>query len=979
MKSNKYRLAVSLVLLMATCGGLWLSVRSSRYFVTARGDTSSAPGSVTYAADTFERSVTSAWGGADSGGAYELSGGGSSDYNVSGGAGTILEPAGGSSRLASLPDASARDVDITLRMRTNAMAAGGSQYVYVLARRARGATEYRGQVRFSTSGSVGLQAIQTVSSIETPLGSEVTVPGLAYTPNNYIWVRMLVVGAYPTTIQMSAWADGQTEPASWQYSVTNSDVDLQEAGMVGLRVYVSSSSTISPVLFGFDDLQVRSAGPPLNLVWKPYLQQLSDTGVIILWSTLSGANPVVRYSTDTSYSASAVGSTRVLSALGAELHRVALTGLLPNTTYCYKIYSDDTDLLPSELLSFQTAPSAGSSTPFTFIAFGDYGQDSVTQRRLRDQMVRDSFRFIITTGDNAYDKGRYQEFNTNVFPVYRDLFDRVGFFPSIGNHDYETDNGAPYLDLFELPATALRASDEERYYSFDYGNTHFVMLDSNAPLDATDSAAADDMFDWLRNDLNWTQQLWKVVVFHHPAYSVNGSTIAAQTKLVPIFETYGVDLVLNGHMHGYERSLPLRGGQVTTPEQGGIVYIVSGGGDAVTTPCGSADWLAFQSCATNKGLYNRINISGNQLTLEAVDDAGAVKDSVTWIKGGPAVNLSPTALSFASQPVGTTSPAQSVALGNTGSAVLTISNIAITGTNAGDFAQTNNCGSSVAAGGNCTINVTFAPTAAGSRAGTLTITDNASGSPQAAGLTGTGSSPGTNLPTVTSFTPASGPVGTVVTIIGSNFTGAKAVAFNGTAASTYTVDSDTQITATVPTGATTGAISVTTPAGTGISGSAFTVTVQPMNLLLNPGFELDSNGNNRPDHWTSNSRFTRTSAQTHSGFYAGKHFATDNSSYTIAQTINNLSAGTTYSFEGWANIPPTSDSFNFKLQVIWRNSKNKPIGTSTIKSYTTSTGGWEQVTANLVAPAGTANAQAWMVVTSLKATIYVDDFIFRMK
>src|SRR5439155_179633 len=83
-------------------------------------------------------------------------------------------------------------------------------------------------------------------------------------------------------------------------------------------------------------------------------------------------------------------------------------------------------------------------------------------------------------------------------------------------------------------------------------------------------------------------------------------------------------------------------------------------------------------------------------------------------------------------------------------------------------------------------------------------------------------------------------------------------------------------------------ISVTTPAGTGISGSAFTVTVQPMNLLLNPGFELDSNGNNRPDHWTSNSRFTRTSAQTHSGFYAGKHSATDNSSYTIAQTIKNL-------------------------------------------------------------------------------------------
>jgi hypothetical protein len=102
------------------------------------------------------------------------------------------------------------------------------------------------------------------------------------------------------------------------------------------------------------------------------------------------------------------------------------------------------------------------------------------------------------------------------------------------------------------------------------------------------------------------------------------------------------------------------------------------------------------------------------------------------------VSLSPTSLAFGNQPVGTPSTAQTVTLSNTGSAALSITSVALTGTNAGDFAQTNTCGSSVAAGGNCAITVTFTPAATGSRTASVSITDNASGSPQTASLSGTG-------------------------------------------------------------------------------------------------------------------------------------------------------------------------------------------------------------------------------------------------
>jgi hypothetical protein len=108
--------------------------------------------------------------------------------------------------------------------------------------------------------------------------------------------------------------------------------------------------------------------------------------------------------------------------------------------------------------------------------------------------------------------------------------------------------------------------------------------------------------------------------------------------------------------------------------------------------------------------------------------------------GVPAAGVSPSSLTFSSQNVGTTSSAKPVTLSNTGTGALTVSSISIGGTNPADFGQTNNCGSSVAAGGSCTINVTFSPTAAGSRAGTLIVSDNSNNtaSSQTVGLTGTG-------------------------------------------------------------------------------------------------------------------------------------------------------------------------------------------------------------------------------------------------
>ena len=311
-------------------------------------------------------------------------------------------------------------------------------------------------------------------------------------------------------------------------------------------------------------------------------------------------------------------------------------GLQPNTRYYYKIYVDEEDLLPDQTLSFQTAPPPGSDTPFSFIAFGDYGNDTVSQRRLRDQMLRDSFHFILTTGDNTYENGAYREFDTNVFQIYPTLFSRVPLFPILGNHDYYADLAASYLDIFDLPPNAWRSQDRERYYSFDYGNVHFVALDTDRPMWVDDAVADDDIFDWLRYDLAHTTQRWKIVAMHVPAYSTgfhrHDSELISQPKLPPIFDAYGVDLVLSGHDHTYQRSYPLRGGQITPSAQGGVVYVVSGAGSAASYPCEQADWLATAYCSRTYGLYSRITVNGNTLQVEAVDEWSLIRDSFTISK-----------------------------------------------------------------------------------------------------------------------------------------------------------------------------------------------------------------------------------------------------------------------------------------------------------------------------------------------------------
>src|SRR5207247_1997959 len=145
---------------------------------------------------------------------------------------------------------------------------------------------------------------------------------------------------------------------------------------------------------------------------------------------------------------------------------------------------------------------------------------------------------------------------------------------------------------------------------------------------------------------------------------------------------------------------------------------------------------AGASCTINVTFSPSV-ASSEAATLTVTDsDAGSPQTASltgTGVTGTAA--LSPTSLTFSSQNVGTTSAAQTVTLTNSGGAALSISSIAVPGTNSADFGTRRSCGRSLAAGSSCTINVTFSPSASGTQAATLTVTDSEGGSPQTASLT----------------------------------------------------------------------------------------------------------------------------------------------------------------------------------------------------------------------------------------------------
>ncbi|HJN77196.1 MAG TPA: metallophosphoesterase family protein [Myxococcota bacterium] len=309
----------------------------------------------------------------------------------------------------------------------------------------------------------------------------------------------------------------------------------------------------------------------------PYLQSTSDTSTHILWWTDAESEGQVLWGAEGGELDQVATSTSGLA------HDVEITGLDPATTYDYQVEDDAGLVLGGG--SFTTNPPVGDPATMRLWVIGDSGTGMQAQfdvyETFRNATAEDVPLVMLHVGDIAYNDGTHEEFSDNFFGVYGDFLDSATAWPTIGNHEAFTSNSedqsGPYFEGFVLPSSGELggvASGTEAYYSFDLANVHVVVLDSAD----TERTADGAMAQWLEQDLAATTQDWVIATFHHPPYSKGTHDsdeqqpqIAMRENLVPILEAGGVDLVLNGHSHNYERSYLLDGAYETPTTDAGIL------------------------------------------------------------------------------------------------------------------------------------------------------------------------------------------------------------------------------------------------------------------------------------------------------------------------------------------------------------------------------------------------------------------------
>lgn len=354
----------------------------------------------------------------------------------------------------------------------------------------------------------------------------------------------------------------------------------------------------------------------LELTRGPYVMNQTASAITVAWETDWAAPAQVEYGTGPGY-----GS--VMTSAGASTrHAVRLTGLAADTTYRYRIVGEGRVL--AEGATFRTSRDGGNPY-FSFVVLGDSGRGTRSQYAVADRIQALRPDFVLHTGDVIYPAGAAKHFDARYFRPYRGLIASIPFYLSLGNHDVATANGQPYLDVFHLPSN--NAERTRRYYSFEYANARFIALDSNQP-----PVPAGPMYDWLVKELQRDGKLWTFVFFHHALYSSgkNGSHLPLRKVWAPLFERARVAVVFNGHDHSYERTVPIRDFDPSSP---GVVYVVTGGGGASLYPVGRSQWTALSASRYHAV---RAEVRDCVLELQAVAAEGEVFDRTTIDRcGGP--------------------------------------------------------------------------------------------------------------------------------------------------------------------------------------------------------------------------------------------------------------------------------------------------------------------------------------------------------
>jgi hypothetical protein len=478
--------------------------------------------------------------------------------------------------------------------------------------------------------------------------------------------------------QTLAFIAPDAEETTFQSTTIDPALLLPGANVIAVEVHQASAAS-SDITF---DLDLAGGNSGAAVTRAPYLQRGTESGIIVRWRTDLPTDSRVLFGANRDALNLFTNNTAITTE-----HTVALTGLLPDTRYYYSVGTSTETLAGGDGNHyFYTQPPAGTVRPIRIWAIGDPQFGGATAQAVRDSYLSYTGTtrtdVWLTLGDHADPYGTESEFQTEFFNIFEPMLRNTVLWPTIGNHDMgETPDfpppTLPYFSIFNPPAAGEAggmASGTIRYYSFTYGNIHFISLDAMSNnLDAN-----SPMLNWLKQDLAATHDKWTIAYWHHPPYSkgphdsdTTYEEIQLRESALPILEAANVDLVLCGHSHVYERSFLLDGhygmsntftnaykinggdGRIggngaytkagVSPHEG-TVYIVAGTASFPLDLIGIHPAM-FTSMDRQAGSLV-LDVNGDQLDVKFLRETGAIADFFTIRKGSapPTVPTAPRSL-----------------------------------------------------------------------------------------------------------------------------------------------------------------------------------------------------------------------------------------------------------------------------------------------------------------------------------------------
>ena len=437
-------------------------------------------------------------------------------------------------------------------------------------------------------------------------------------------------------------------------------------------------------------LTATAGGPFLA---KPYLQLGNDAGALtLMWHAESGMGEwKVEWN-----SQSAKPVMRAINTGKRHfVYQTSLTGLKPGETFQYRVLLDGTQVFDA-----QAHAPAAAGQPYKFAVFGDCGAGTSGQKQVAVEVYKFKPDLVFIPGDIVYWFGLSNEYQSKFFPIFNadDAGVKTGaplmrstiFTASVGNHDVAGRNlglhpgGLAYFYYWSLPlnglptftrpglkgsSTQLQAFKDVTgdafprmsNYSFTYGNSYWLVLDSDSDIDWSQPELAQ----WVQGELASPvaqQAQWRFVGFHHPGFSSSHAHAGDQQMRVlsKTFEDAKVDVIFSGHVHNYQRTRPLKfklesydaskshkapgewtldrkfdGKSQTKPE--GIIYLITGAGGALLYDKGQGgdpkSWQDFTvQFVADVHSFTAVEVDGATASFRQLDDHGRVVDSFTITK-----------------------------------------------------------------------------------------------------------------------------------------------------------------------------------------------------------------------------------------------------------------------------------------------------------------------------------------------------------